>query len=32
MRDPKSPGADFPGADQPVPEAAFHLDDLSVSE
>ena len=32
IRDPKSPGADFPGADTPVPEALFYLDDLSVSE
>jgi hypothetical protein len=32
VRDPKSPGADFPGADTPVPEAIFYLDDMSVSE
>jgi hypothetical protein len=31
-RDPKSPGEDFPNADQPVPEAIFYIDDLSVSE
>lgn len=32
VRDPKSPGEDFPDADTPVPEAVFHLDDLSISE
>lgn len=32
LRDPKSPGADLPKADQPVPEAAYYLDDVSVSE
>ena len=30
-RDPKSPGEDFPGADEPVPEAVFYLDDVSVT-
>lgn len=32
LRDPKSPGEDFPNADQPVPEAVFCIDDVSVSE
>jgi hypothetical protein len=32
LRDPKSPGEDFPNADQPVPEAIFCIDDVSVSE
>ncbi|HNQ90087.1 MAG TPA: hypothetical protein PKM73_15835 [Verrucomicrobiota bacterium] len=32
LRDPKSPGADLPNADQPVPEAAYYIDDVSVSE
>jgi len=32
LRDPKSPGEDFPNADQPVPEAIFFIDDVSVSE
>ena len=31
VRDPKSPGEDFPGADAPVREAVFYLDDVSVS-
>ena len=31
LRDQKSPGEDFPGADEPVPAATFHLDDLSVA-
>jgi hypothetical protein len=32
LRDPKSPGEDFPNADQPVPEAIFCIDDVSVSQ
>jgi len=32
LRDPKSPGEDFPHADQPVGEAAYYIDDVSVSE
>ncbi|NWG12222.1 MAG: exo-alpha-sialidase [Acidobacteria bacterium] len=30
LRDPKSPGADVPHADDPVPQAVFHIDDLEV--
>jgi len=30
-RDPKSPGEDLPGADDPAPEAVFCVDDVSVS-
>jgi hypothetical protein len=30
-RDPKSPGEDLPGADEPAPEAVFYVDDVSVS-
>ena len=32
VRDPKSPGEDFPSVDRPVPEAIFCIDDVSVSE
>lgn len=30
LRDPKSPGEDFPGGDEPVPEAIYNLDDVSA--
>ena len=30
-RDPKSPGEDLAGTDDPAPEAVFYLDDVSVS-
>ena len=30
-RDPKSPGEDLPGTDDPIREALFYLDDVSVS-
>ena len=29
-RDPKSPGEDLPGNDDPAPEAVFYVDDVSV--
>jgi hypothetical protein len=32
LRDPKSPGEDFSNADQPVPEAIFCIDEVSVSQ
>jgi hypothetical protein len=31
LRDPKSPGEDMPGTDDPVREAVFYIDDVSVS-
>lgn len=30
LRDPKSPGADIPGGDEPVPEAVYNIDDVSA--
>lgn len=30
LRDPKTPGEDIPGSDQPEREAAFYIDDLTV--
>jgi hypothetical protein len=30
LRDPKTPGEDFPGGDEPVPAAVYHIDDLTV--
>ena len=30
LRDPKSPGVDIPGADEPDPVATFNLDDVSA--
>jgi len=31
LRTPKTPGEDFPGGDEPEPEAAYYIDDFSVS-
>jgi hypothetical protein len=31
LRDPKTPGEDFPGADERVPEAVYYIDDLTVT-
>ena len=30
LRDPKTPGEDFPDGDEPVPVAVYHIDDLTV--